>query len=580
MRSAILLVCCALLSGTVVGAQSLPGATSRRAGPQPPSGSQAQAESPSTAVISGRVTAAETGRPLRGAVVSLNNAGGQPEPRVNRATTTDGDGRYAFTALPPQRYQITASKDGYVTRGRGQISGGTSGPLDLGQGEAADRIDFALPRGGVVTGRITDELGEPLAGLSVQALRAQYVSGGRRQLQPAGGLFSYSTNDLGEFRVWGLAPGSYVVAGSFESGPQMMTVGQQGIVVSVNAQSSGRDADGLGTTYFPGTMNPADAQPVTVDTGQEVSASFALIPVRLARLAGVVRTSQGRPAAGYTIELVSEEGLGPGSFKRAQAGSDGEFALSGIAPGAYVANVRPRMNTSGEGENAAVHLIVTDSDQTNLVITTTSGTPVSGLVQFRGPSPPPTGGIRIFAVSAELSNTPAQAGSSSGVLGPDGRFTVPGATGKVLFRMPLPPPWQLRSVMLNGTEIIDIPTDVDGVKELTGLTLIATDRPARVTGYARNAAGDLVKTYKVALFPVNQPDGAVPQRMMYTTTADQTGRYQFGRLPPGEYVGVATMPFDQWFEWDPEFQAKVKPHARYFKANDGDTVTIDLPYVE
>ena len=60
-------------------------------------------------------------------------------------------------------------------------------------------------------------------------------------------------------------------------------------------------------------------------------------------------------------------------------------------------------------------------------------------------------------------------------------------------------------------------------------------------------------------------------RFMYTTGPDQTGRFQIGRLPAGEYLGVATQPFEQWFEWDPEFQKKVKPGAKRFQLIDGET---------
>ena len=77
------------------------------------------------------------------------------------------------------------------------------------------RIDFALPRGGVIAGRVTDELGEPLAGVRMQAMRYQYLPNGQRQLTPVGGggIFGgITTNDLGEFRLYSLMPGTYVVS--------------------------------------------------------------------------------------------------------------------------------------------------------------------------------------------------------------------------------------------------------------------------------------------------------------------------------------------------------------------------------
>ena len=78
-----------------------------------------------------------------------------------------------------------------------------------------EKIDFALPRGGVIAGRVTDELGEPLAGVRMQAMRYQYLPNGQRQLTPVGGVgmpFGLATNDLGEFRLYSLMPGTYIVS--------------------------------------------------------------------------------------------------------------------------------------------------------------------------------------------------------------------------------------------------------------------------------------------------------------------------------------------------------------------------------
>ena len=137
-----------------------------------------------TARIRGRVVAADTGAPLRRAQVRLSAA----ELRVNRSATTDADGRYEFPDLPAGRYNLSVARSGFVSLSFGQQRPFEQGrPLDLASAQQADKIDFALPRGGVIAGRVTDELGEPLAGVRVQAMRYQYLPNGRRQLTPVGG---------------------------------------------------------------------------------------------------------------------------------------------------------------------------------------------------------------------------------------------------------------------------------------------------------------------------------------------------------------------------------------------------------
>jgi hypothetical protein len=530
---------------------------------------QAAQRSPAvtTAVVRGRITAAATGRPIRGAQVVLNSANGQPQ-RVNRSTISNADGQYEFSAVPAQRYNVGVSKDGFVVIGRQ----GGRGPMDLAEGEIRDKIDFAMTRGGVIAGRVTDELGEPQAGVTMQALRYQYISGGQRQLLAReSNYYSFVTNDLGQFRIFGLQPGAYLVSAKLEAWPPDTTV-----------QTSG-PTEGLATTYFPGTAAVAEAQRVDVRAAEETAASFALAAVRLSRVAGVAHNSQGGALSGARIQLQSAEGGDMGSAGATQAAADGSFVLLNVPPGKHMLTVRPMGRGAGT-ESAVVPITIDGADISDLVVKTSPGLAVAGHVTFVGTPPPVDGGFDVAGVAIEQSNTPGINGPGRNFGSVDrssDRFRIPGISGRVLFRqVGLPAPWALKAVMLDGVDITDIPFDADTVREVTNLELIVIDHQPRLTGVARNSRGDVVNTYKVAVFPVKQKPGAVPHRFMYTTVPDASGRFQIPRLPPGDYVGVATSPFEPWFEWDPDFQKRVKPAAKPFSLGDSDTLTIDLPFVE
>src|SRR5439155_10393652 len=157
-----------------------------------------------TAVIAGRVVAADTGRPIKRARVMVS-AGG----RQARATTTDEQGRFRITDLMGGSYTITASRTGFVDAVYGQrrpLQPGTA--IQLADGQELATIDLRLVRGGVITGRVLDEDGEPLARAVVTVQRYQYVRG-ERQLSPAGGD---QTDDRGQYRVFGLPAGDYYVS--------------------------------------------------------------------------------------------------------------------------------------------------------------------------------------------------------------------------------------------------------------------------------------------------------------------------------------------------------------------------------
>ena len=190
------------------------------------------------AAIRGRVLASDGGQPLRRATVRLS----APELQVARTALTDADGRYDFRDLPAGRYSITASKPSFVSWSYGQtLPDGLGRPLALSDNQTADNVDVRLIHGAVITGRIVDEFGEPVPNAAVTALRRQYQQGQTR-LVPSGERAQ--ANDIGEYRIFGLAPGQYYVSATVQALTLAMPVGNS---VEVSGQNSG-----YAPTFYPG----------------------------------------------------------------------------------------------------------------------------------------------------------------------------------------------------------------------------------------------------------------------------------------------------------------------------------------
>ena len=152
-----------------------------------------------TAAIAGRVLTADTGRPVKRARVAVSGGGRGG----GRTAVTDDQGRYVVDGLPAGSYTVTASKTGFVDAVFGQrrpLQPGT--PIDVADAQQLANVDLRIVRGGVITGRVLDEDGEPLARALVTVQRYQYVRG-ERQLMAAGGD---QTDDRGQYRVFGLPP--------------------------------------------------------------------------------------------------------------------------------------------------------------------------------------------------------------------------------------------------------------------------------------------------------------------------------------------------------------------------------------
>src|SRR5262249_18701289 len=181
-----LLLSARTVSAQPVGSQALP-ALPGIVSPQQQPARDVQSPKGATAVVRGRVLAADTGQPLRKAQVRLISTVPGPG-QFPRLTTTDTDGRYEFTEVSGGRYTLTAQKGSYVSLQYGQQRAFEPGkPLEILDGQTIEKVDFVLPRGGVVTGRVLDEYGDPASDVMVAALRYQFVpNGGGRRLMPAG----------------------------------------------------------------------------------------------------------------------------------------------------------------------------------------------------------------------------------------------------------------------------------------------------------------------------------------------------------------------------------------------------------
>jgi protocatechuate 3,4-dioxygenase beta subunit len=574
-----LVVVVSLLLCSVVSGQN-PGGAGQTIRPGAPTGAQVPGMPPprdtralpqtGTARLNGRVRAAQSGNPLRRAQVTLVSIEGQ----IRRSTTTDGDGRYEFADLPAGRFSISATKAGYVQLQFGQRRPFETGtPVMVADGETVPRIDFTLPRGSVIAVRVTDDFGEPLAGAQVQVQRYQYGQDGQRRLTNAtAGLSPFNgTDDRGEIRMYGLMPGDYIVSATVR-GTQLAT-----------GATASDSSEGFSPTFYPGTINPAEAQPITVIVGEEASAQFSLAVARMARVNGTVVDSEGRPAAGAQLSIVTRTDTSMSSSSAGMVAADGSFSISGVAPGNHSIDVRPqvRPGTTGATEFASMPIAVSGADISNLRIVTGKGASVSGRVVFEGTSDRanPSSPLRVTATQSDPSRqmvffpTDPQA---NGMLEDDGSFQLAGSAGRVFFNLNTPPTWMLKSVTLEGDDITDTPLDLSGRQSISGVVIRMTDKLTQVAGQVTDARGQALKDYVVVLLPQEAKEPIVAARWIRTIRPDSNGRFQTRGLRPGRYVATALETIEQGRQFAPEFQVELRRAAREFSVREGESVTVDL----
>lgn len=528
-----------------------------RPGEEPPKG---------TAVLKGQVLAA-TGSPVRRAQVRAMSMEG----RGGGVTSTDDNGNFAIKDLPAGRYTVTATKGGFVQSDYGQRRVGEPGtPIDLGDAQTADKVNFVLSRGSVISGKIVDDGGEPVAGTMVAAMRYRFMAGTRR-LVPGGGEGSTDrTDDQGSFRLFGLPPGDYYVSANNRNNMMMMP--------GVNNTES----EGFAPTYFPGTPNIAEATRVSVRAGQEMSgANFALVVARMARVRGRAMNSHGEPVANAMLMLAPDEPMVMAmNFNNAMVAGDGTFQFANVPPGRYNLQVRPGGMPNANSEFATLKVTVGNDDIDNLIVITSTGVTARGVVMTDDGSVPTfrANQVQIFPQPAEPGSM--MMGSGQNRINDDYTFELTGLSERRLIRANVngqPLSWYLKAVMLDGEDVTDSGIEFTPGRSYDGLQVILSQKTTDLSGLVSDDRGRPVLDATVVVFPANKDLWTYTSRYMRSARPDTNGRYSIKWLPPLEdYLIIAVQNLEQGQGGDPEFLSRAAEEAKRLSLNEGEIKAVDI----
>jgi hypothetical protein len=516
-----------------------------------------------TAAIRGRVFAADGGQPLRKAQVRLTLIGdGRRGVRFdNQISATDAAGRYEFRNLPAGSYQLTAMKGSYVSLEFGQRRPFESGkPLEVSDGQALEKVDFALPRGGVITGHVLDEFGEPSANVYVSPMRYQFRNG-RRRLTAVGGA---STNDLGEFRIFALAPGEYFLSATLH-----------------NEQGETNDRSAYAPIYYPGTPDPELAGRLTVATGQTVSdLSFTLLPVRTVRVSGTAVDSEDRPLPGMLLVQPSRSRVFAMPDHSTLVHEDGSFTVGGLTPGEYRFLVRGiPMLGSKESADAMADVTVGGDDVTGVRLVAGKPLTATGRVVITDPRAAQSlepSMLRVVAFPVDEMLGAISEGVMPPAVNDDWSFRLnlrPGRTHLAVFGAP---EWDVRAVRSGGVDVTDAGIDVKPNEDLTSIEIELTNRMTEAIGLVADQRGEPVKDYSVVIFSRDRQRWESPSRSVRAARSDQDGRFRISGLPSGEYFACAIDVIEPGQESDPDFLDRIQALAARFSLTEGETKTLNL----
>ena len=313
-----------------------------------------QAAQPSGSV-SGTVTLAGSASQSPLAMARVELSGGPIRPLVVR---TDGLGRFAFANLPAGSYRLRVTKDGFIRQENAKRA-----PIVIRFGEAHKPVIFALELAPTMAGRIQTENGEPIADILVEALKAGYGQDGKRTFAV---LASTLSDDRGEYRLYWVDPGEYVISASY-----VPVVKESGNAIQTAPRAP------YAPTYYPNASALANARRIVLKADQNnLTLDFRLVRAPVVSVRGATTQSNHPLSTTVTLRMAGDVTGSP----RYSAKSDdlGSFEFRDVAPGSYVATAEALVGK--ELIKASKHIVVYDRDENNVGLILSPGVQISGRI--------------------------------------------------------------------------------------------------------------------------------------------------------------------------------------------------------
>jgi protocatechuate 3,4-dioxygenase beta subunit len=561
--------------------------------------SASQPKTAESGSIEGVVLRSESGEPLAGAKIELSQPFGDDSlddslydsfdfwdsPQSRPIVITGADGKFLIKDLKPGRYRIRATRNGYASQVYGQkVESAPGRIIDVAAEETVKNIDFRLVQGGVITGRVRDANGQPLARGAVDLMRVFYDEHDRKTLLAVGHA---GTDDRGEYRLFWIEPGQYYLRVKPESRFSFL---YGNAVVDPTLPLA---------TYYPGTVDSAKASFLDVQPGSELSADIVLPKSQGNFIRGkIVDSVTGKPPEAINMHLLLDAGLDReqrswGSSQADYNAQTGAFFIRNVVPGKYWLSVSAQTEGDDSIPTDRLGEVRTRSDLLAVAYASPHGVRASVLIDMplmdlndvsvtliRGISIPVQ--LRLEARDLSLKDLANKSISlnNGGTAGSDIRLNAQGTgrldgvvPGEYQVEVEIPKSMDLyiKEIFYGRDNVRDGPLRITDQPADT-LTILLSDRGGRVEGTLRDAAGQPLSGMEVVLIP----DLRERKNLFKATNTDRDGNFAFRSVPPGGYKLFSWESAPRRAYRDTDVLAKYEAAGRGVQVQEAAKATVDI----
>ncbi|MFZ0061435.1 MAG: hypothetical protein WAL47_05310 [Pyrinomonadaceae bacterium] len=468
------------------------------------------------------------GKGAPGIIVGLRAADDFNRQTSVSKSTTDHEGIYRLTNVPPGTYQVIPYAPTFV------VSGDRGRTLIIGAGETVEGIDFTLTRGGVITGRATDSEGRPLIEEQITLLP---VEGNNQDAQSYIRHLNTMTDDRGIYRIFGVAQGNYRVR---------LGRGDDGFV------GAGPRTSPYKQTFHPAVTEISQAAVIAVSEGSEATNIDITVGRTLATFTAsgrIVDGANGKPLPNmrYGVQMFGTDQGSSFVNEGFVANGQGEFKLENLTPGKYAFFIVPQADNGMRADPVSFDLI--DQDVTGLLLKTSPGASVSGVVLLEGTDDKTLiARLSQVLIHAQVAREgPSDIWHRPVTTSHDGSFRIGGLRGGTaqfsLNSIGGGPPRGFTLIRVERDGIVQPRgLEIKEGEEVTGVRLVVAYGNGTIRGLVKLENGELPLTAQFAVWLSNAGDDTLSvQRTSLSPPVDSRGHFLFEGLAPGLYEVHAGM---------------------------------------